>query len=301
MAITISWANYNQVSTDTLIYRSSTPITDTELGVLIATVPSSTTKYTDPDTIPAATYWYRLYFRYNTEIVKGRPFSVTAGTDYGPGPSNIIAGNAVLGYFGTVSSTILGFDFALYGGGTFPFVHKLIRNGKVLYTPGLVSAYTPNVLRASKIFNTGVTPAFGTGTDANDGAEVVIFGRKYNPRIAKFYDALNADTVIANYGAAVANTMPLGKSEFLDLQGLFTRNTTDNTRRAAFRIQNIASIPTVTTSSKTFTCDWLASGSGTYASASSLDLTTTFTSKIIAQSPTSTGSCIPVLEYTGVQ
>lgn len=300
MSITISWANYNQPATETQVYRSAVPITEGVPAELIATLPGGTVRYVDTNTVLGLTYYYQLVFKLGNETLAGVPFSVKAELDVGPGPKELIAGNSAFGYFGTISAIDLDYNFSDYVVGGVTMVHKLLHSGKIIYTPG-ISALAISAARSRKIFNTGVAQAFGQPADAADGQQITISGHRFNPRVAKFFDRGNLDTTPANYAVGSTSKMPMGKSEFLDLQGVFTRLATDVRRRAPFRLSNFSPMPNVSGGNPTFTCDWMSAARTGYVGLGSLNLVDSVATSVISVAPTAgSTSCIPVLEYVGV-
>jgi hypothetical protein len=230
MAILLKWKNPNTGASVVRIYRSATPInTANMVGVNpIVEITNGALSYLDE--FPK--YGQSFYYVFSV-VVNGREiFSInklySAIIDVGPGPKDILIGDFKLGYFGPCSTGDLGIASTIYGStASFYTLHKIARNGKILYIPGKPlqgAGFTINGLKANKVLTSGVTarndPFAGAG-----GQIIDVNGRLFAPRVAKLFDEANADTTLANYGVyggllypspANANT-PTGKSELVDI------------------------------------------------------------------------------------
>lgn len=296
MAICLKWKNPNTGATVVNIYRSATPIdTAQPMPAPIVQISDGSTSYLD--TFP--TYGQSFYYVFSV-VVNGRELFTpnkyySCLIDLGPGPKDIILGDFKLGYFGTVSTGDIGFSPSLYGG-SFSTLHKLARNGKIIYSPiQPVTGTTVTTLQNNKVLTSGVTArndpaagAYGMIRDFN--------GRLFALRIAKFWDDANADTTLANYalygGINYPNNSPAphGKSEVIDLLRMARQSNADIPARFSFGYDTRGY---VNINDMVISCDF-ASATAVFAVYSPFALVAS------AATFTQTGmTCIPVIEYTG--
>lgn len=222
MSVYLNWVNPNAGST-TSIYRSSTPIDQANPGTPITTFADATNFYIDPVPKFGDTVYYLISAKIGALEVFSKQMTVVVTVDTGPGPQTLKWGDMSWGYFGRVSELDLGVSMSLWG--TPPADrnwYKIIRRGRILYVcmPLFNSSKNANALIAAKVFNTGMTSAYDTGP-GTAGEVIVNRGRRFAPRIAKFFDDANEDLAVTNYTTFLDKGMPMGRSEFVDILRLF--------------------------------------------------------------------------------
>lgn len=303
MSIVISWANYNPHVTSIEIFKSTNQISDASPGTLAVTLEPNKTSWIDTEPRLGDTRFYRIVFVSASARMYGVPFQVTSATDTGPGGSEILLGNSVFGFMGTITSSELKYDFSDFGYSA-PSFYKFIHNGRILITPGLVytTELTPANLRDKKILSSGVTQAYGNASDLETQSEIIASGRRYYPRIAKFFDHANSDLDVANYGAGAGSKRRVGKSEFVDLYLATVGAYPDFTALTPFRLGSTFT-PTTSNSSRTAACDYTNAARTTIIGITQHELTDAPTSTIVSaqQMKYAIRNSIPILEYIGVK
>ncbi|QXO10072.1 hypothetical protein pEaSNUABM37_00111 [Erwinia phage pEa_SNUABM_37] len=100
MAITLNWANKNANVTNFKVYRGTTKSN----LVLLTTLSSSATSYTDNTAQNNTLYYYQVNVVLGaSDEVPGAITPHTAFTDTGPGPQTLLAGTMEWGYFGQLT------------------------------------------------------------------------------------------------------------------------------------------------------------------------------------------------------
>lgn len=226
MAIRLKWKNPNTGSSTVRIYRSVSPIDTGALPAPIVEITDGSLSYLDEFPKYGESYYYLF-----SVTVAGR--TVFTGNrlysnliDLGPGPTDLLIGDFRMGYFGKYTMAEIGLSTPmLYGGGSsFNSLYKIVRNGKILFTPAIPIQISITNLKNAKALTSGVTaardPFAGAGGEIRD-----ISGRLFAPRVAKLFDDANADLDLNNYGVFYYQTYtqptnaltPQGKSELVDI------------------------------------------------------------------------------------
>lgn len=103
MSIRVNWVNNNINFTNIKIYRSTEVIEGKPLGTPIATLTTGTT-YLDTTSIPDTVYWYALEITNAGESVISYLVPAIQVSVNGPGPVELLRGDAMCGYYGQVPS-----------------------------------------------------------------------------------------------------------------------------------------------------------------------------------------------------
>lgn len=296
MSVTLSWSNSNFKPSSIRIYRSNSPISDINVGEVIATLVNSETSFTDIDVVNGSTLYYQVEVFQGDLSIKGKSFKVYVDTDYGIGGQEILAGDSVFGYMGSMSASSLGYMFSDMTSDVVTLVYKFIRNGKIIFTPGICRMLTPTSMENKGLLSSGVIKARGSEADKDKWVTIDINGRLYYPRVAKFYDDGNLDLVDANYGSSIT---PKGKSELIDLYSVFSRTEDETTRIAPIRIRSSKSMPAISNYNPVFSCDWASASKNTLVSTIDGAFKDPWTLASIGMS--SAGISLPILEYIGVK
>lgn len=161
MSIRINFVNNNINFTNIKIYRSTEVIEGKPLGTPIATLTTGTT-YLDVTSVPDTVYWYALEITNAGESVISYLVPTIQVSVNGPGPVELLRGDAMCGYYGQVPSeemlTNVELQAMLKIGGAVNQVtkwDKFIFNGKILYlprTPCMTSATWNNLYNAGLIY-----------------------------------------------------------------------------------------------------------------------------------------------------
>lgn len=143
MSNTLKWTNPNASFDEIQIYRSEVkPVAGEVPTNKVATITDGSTTWTDNTAALNKYYWYWIAVKKGADVVYGYPHMAINMPYTGPGPQELLAGDWMRGYFGTVSSA----DFftnqelvAWLGVGTpYNIAHtwyKFVLNGKILFFP----------------------------------------------------------------------------------------------------------------------------------------------------------------------
>lgn len=141
MSIRVNWINNNINFTNIKIYRSTEVIEGKSLGTPITTLTTGTT-YLDTTSKPDTVYWYALEITNAGESVISYLSPTIQVSVNGPGPVELLRGDAVCGYYGQVPAEEMlansELQAAINVGGIISQVtkwDKFIFNGKILYLP----------------------------------------------------------------------------------------------------------------------------------------------------------------------
>lgn len=141
MSIRVNWVNNNINFTNIKIYRSTEVIEGKPLGTPIATLTTGTT-YLDTTSIPDTVYWYALEITNAGESVISYLVPTVQVSVNGPGPVELLRGDAMCGYYGQVPSEEMLTNAELHAmvnvGTLINQVtkwDKFIFKGKILYLP----------------------------------------------------------------------------------------------------------------------------------------------------------------------
>lgn len=229
MAIRLKWKNPNSGASVVRIYRGATPIDTSNMAGVnpIVEISDGSTSYVDE--FPK--YGQSFYYVFSVTIGGREIFSInklySCVIDLGPGPKDLLIGDFKLGYFGSCGTGDLGFASTVYGQGiSFYTLHKIARNGKILYIPGITISSTINTLKDNKALTSGVATPRNDPFAGAAGRIIDVNGRLFAPRVAKMYDDANTDVTNSNYGlysgfgyttATGYSQTPIGKSELVDV------------------------------------------------------------------------------------
>lgn len=232
------------------LYRSVTPFDKENLPAPLATFVEDETSYVDTTAEQGDQYFYLLKSSLGADSAFSREVSIKVTVDTGPGPQDLMWGDMFLGFFGIVPDYEVGVSLTEYYN-TAPDsrYYKIYYMGRILYVgaPVVNTGKNANALIAAKIFNTGVKSYFG-GSDGLGGAIRNISGRRFAPRIAKYFDYENDAIAPRAYSINFSDGMPFGRSEFIDLYRMMARSLVRATA-APFRMAHSAygsTVPTIT-------------------------------------------------------
>lgn len=256
MTVKVKWSRTNKGDVVKL-YRGASVLTDQNPGTLLTTVDGEITDYTDLSALFGERYFYRVVNESRGEVVASQSRSVLATVDTGPGPKELIWGNSFMGYFGTVPEGDIGIpinNFLNQKVLTAESYYKIIRKGRIMYVSFRTGMLSPTSLIAAGLFNSGAKSFNGTGQVTGT---ITVNGRKYDPRVAKYFDDENAVTDATNYTIDATKGAPFGRSEFLDLYRLFFTNITGQVATPfALNLQT----GYISGSAPAFTCDFGSAG-----------------------------------------
>ncbi|ANZ50070.1 putative virion structural protein [Erwinia phage vB_EamM_Parshik] len=247
MGIKLDWVDQSaQQLTAIEIYRSATPISTTNPGTPLVTLPGNATSYEDSTVKNKSRYYYRI------AAVKGsdKSFSPNQLTGYfaetGPGRSTPMRGDWNAGFmdvlpmndFVSMSSLFTKLPgLAKYGpvATTIPSWYKMCYQGKVLFVPSAaITNMSWNELYAEKaIFGEESTATLPNGTLASGKLMVEIGGLNYIVRCPKLspvaysnYVTLQEQTVDSEWRDTVSRLAQLSlepqagaKTRLMDLTG----------------------------------------------------------------------------------
>lgn len=217
MSFIVKWTN--PVTSGTReIYRSDNEITEQAQGTLLATVPGTVESYTDNTAVPNKSYYYQVVSVIDDKRYPSPSSKFTVRPDTGPGPQELVWGDSTLGYFGAISENDLGFPLSRWRNDetkvTNDIFHKVMRNGRVLYVMHCLQVAPVNTLIARGVFNSGVISHNSKETEVK--GVLTLNGRKFAPRVAKFFDRNNTDVDPNNYKMLESEKAPFLKSEVID-------------------------------------------------------------------------------------
>lgn len=145
MALKLKWKNPNKGATSVEIYRGDTPTVD--LTTPLVKLTGGELEWVDSTALFGKTYYYVWAVNTQNDRVVSQPQKIEVNDRKGPGPNLLKQGTESYGYFGSLpsadfvnSSTILGALKSTSGiptGPYYPTWYKFIRNGKVLFVPGI--------------------------------------------------------------------------------------------------------------------------------------------------------------------
>lgn len=103
MDILVKWNNPNPDYEGTRIYRSDEPLYDTsDMGAAITTTDTGVTQYLDTDLVEGQNYYYRFETFRGDDAIISDMLTVKAVRYTGPGPQELVFGDAELGFYGEV-------------------------------------------------------------------------------------------------------------------------------------------------------------------------------------------------------
>lgn len=198
MSNTLKWTNPNTSFDEIQIYRSEVkPVAGEVPTNKVATIIDGSTTWTDNSAALNKYYWYWIAVKKGVEIVYGYPHMAINMPYTGPGPQELLCGDWMRGYFGTVSSA----DFftnqeliSWLGVGTvYNIAHtwyKFVFNGKILFYP---ERYVGSNLSWNTLYTAGVVygmegngPATGHGLTPTNQRRVITKGEhSFVPRLGR--------------------------------------------------------------------------------------------------------------------
>lgn len=302
MAIRLKWKNPNGGASVVRIYRGVAPLDVSAMPAPIVEISDGSTSYLDNFPKYGESYYYVFSVVINGREVFTPNKYYSCVIDLGPGPKDLILGDFKLGYFGSLAIAELGISPTIYGSNVvFTTVHKIARNGKILYTPLIPYSLKPSDLIAAKCFTSGITAR----NDPNAGAGGTIreYGnRLYALRVAKMWDEANTDATLANYGLFAGLNVPTvipaptGKSEVIDL--IRASRVANADLPARFPLGTDTTVYNAGSSAGSImTCDFASATAavGFYGVTAAAGALTSY-----SQALTTTGNVFPVIEYKGV-
>lgn len=265
MGTLLTWTNRNKTPVLTKIYRSTSPITESNLPQPIATIEdNAVTKYNDSSA--TEDYHYLISFYNGKKEVFGNPIVTSHGSDTGIGPSELQSGSLALGYYGLVNMPHYQTLQQMCGLTTTTVnasmeqaqFHKVIRNGKVLILP---DSYIGN-FNYQTLFNLGLVHGDGldhtyNGTTVKQDTTINLSGYTYRVRLMSgisdvqseidYYISQNS-SIIAGFSDTADATKtnsatlhnPYFKNEFDDIYYSFTDVAESG---STFKSQNIVTFP----------------------------------------------------------
>lgn len=141
MSIRVNWVNNNISFTNIKVYRSTTLLEGSALPTPLVTLTSGTT-YLDTTSLPDTVYWYAVAITNGGETVVSYLAPTIQHSVLGPGPAELLRGDAMCGYYGPVPTTEL-FTPAVFQGlvnygtawGAVRDWDKFLFRGKILFIP----------------------------------------------------------------------------------------------------------------------------------------------------------------------
>lgn len=144
MSIRINWVNNNITFTDIKIYRAEKKLEGSALPSPLTTLTTGTT-YLDTTSLPDTVYWYAVSVNNGVDTVISYLAPTCQPSVLGPGPSELLRGDAMCGYYGPVSQDLLFTNIVLGRLLGMPVIYNIATNywdkfifrGKILYYPQL--------------------------------------------------------------------------------------------------------------------------------------------------------------------